>query len=643
MNCVGQRKCQTHSKTGLDIVHFHLAEPEVNARLIRGPTRPRVVYPPWISMTLTKNIFCNRRRSRTAVVGAVLLALMLSHSGCFLEEKLEPYYGRVVVPRSQEFHWSDGGLPQTFDPAFAAAPPDTDLVRAIFEGLTDYDPRTLTPVPAVAIRWEPSSDGRVWTFYLRDDAHWSNGESVTASDFVRSWRRTMRIGDLAPHTDLLANIEGANIETPAAVDAPRTPVLPSGKQVEPEANETNAKSAGARSASEHFGVEAVSDRVLRVRLRRPDLNFPALVAHPVFRPVKLKDESVVTRLVANDLVSNGAFSLAKTAGERVLLERANNYWDKGQVALQSVEFVGQKDAESALAAYRAGEVDAVTNAAFEPLAIKLLTPYEDFRRNTYGALTYYTFNTTRAPFDDVRVREALAIGMDRDRISADELGGATEPAKHFLPETRPNTQQPVVNKSEMLEKEYEHARELLAEAGFPAGKDFPKIRLLINRNEQQRLVAQSIAATWRRVLNIETEIIVKNWDEYEAAIRAGEYDVVRRGIVMQTTDELTNIRMVFQGGAQPKQSPAAKQDLATASSLTKNNPAVAKGNDLKARPPVETEAQALKDLSAMPIYFASSYSLVKPYVTGFDSNVLDAPSLKSVRLNTNWTNQNRAR
>ena len=594
-------------------------------------------------MALTKRISRNRRSFRTGVVSALLLALMLSHAGCFLEEKLEPYYGRVVVPRSQEFHWSDGGLPQTFDPAFAAAPPDTDLVRAIFEGLTDYDPRTLTPVPAVATRWEPSSDGRVWTFYLRDDAHWSNGETVTASDFVRSWRRTMRIGDLAPHTDLLANIEGANIETPAPVAAQRTPALPPGKQVEPEANETNANSAGAKSASEHFGVEAVSDRVLRVRLRRPDLNFPALVAHPVFRPVKLKDDSVVTRLVANDLVSNGAFSLAKTAGERVLLERANNYWDKGQVTLQSVEFVGQKDAESALAAYRAGEVDAVTNAAFEPLAIKLLTPYEDFRRNTYGALTYYTFNTTRAPFDDVRVREALAIGIDRDRISADELGGATEPAKHFLPETALNTQQPVVNKSEMLEKEYEHARELLAEAGFPEGKDFPKIRLLINRNEQQRLVAQSIAATWRRVLNIETEIIVKNWDEYEATIRAGEYDVVRRGIVMQTTDELTNIRMVFQGGAQPRQSPAARKDPATAASLTKNNPAAAKVNDLKALPPVETEAQALKDLSAMPIYFASSYSLVKPYVTGFDSNVLDAPSLKSVRLNTNWTNQNRER
>ena len=82
---------------------------------------------------------------------------MLSHAGCFLDANVEPYYGRVVAPSAQEFNWSDGGLPQTFDPAFAAAPPDTDLVRAIFEGLTDYDPQTLAPIPAVATRWEPSN------------------------------------------------------------------------------------------------------------------------------------------------------------------------------------------------------------------------------------------------------------------------------------------------------------------------------------------------------------------------------------------------------------------------------------------------------------------------------------------------------
>jgi oligopeptide transport system substrate-binding protein len=229
----------------------------------------------------------------------------------------------------------------------------------------------------------------------------------------------------------------------------------------------------------------------------------------------------------------------------------------------------------------------------------------------------------------------LAIGIDRDRISADEMGGATEPAKRFLPQTLPSTQEPVVNKSEVVDKEYERARELLAEAGFPGGKDFPKIRLLINRNEQQRVLAQSIAAMWRSVLNIETEIVIKNWEDYEAAIRGGDYDVVRRGIVMQTTDELTNMRLLFEEGGQTSSGTARQEPAPAAESFNSKSP-IAREKTLQTSQPIETEAQALKTLSAMPIYFASSYSLMKPYISGFDSNVLDVPSLKTVRINTGW-------
>ena len=142
---------------------------------------------------------------------------------------------------------------------------------------------------------------------------------------------------------------------------------------------------------------------------------------------------------------------------------------------------------------------------------------------------------------------------------------------------------------------------------------------------------------WHSVLNVETEIVVKNWDEYEAAIRAGDFDVVRRGIVIQTTDELTNMRMIFPDGsaaaghdasAGPGGSPGTKPEAGTGRAVSLLNE-----RDAGTSQQSETEAQALHDLSAMPIYFASSYALVKPYVTGFDSNVLDAPSLKAVRIN----------
>ncbi len=542
------------------------------------------------------------RRSRFSLLCSLALVFCLTHTGCFSTTQPSTYYGRIIPPTSQEFRWSNGGLPQTFDPAFAAAPPDTDAVRALFEGLTDYDPRTLDPVPAVAMRWESSNEGRVWTFYLRDNARWSNGEMVTADDFVRSWERTLKIGPLAPHTELLANIEGATPQAPNAEEVSKK-ILP----------------------LHRLGVRALNEHVLQVTLQHPDQSFPALVAHPVFRPVKVANAERTTRLESHELISNGAFLLSATDNDRVRLERAKTYWDGESVALENVTFVNTASAEDALSAYEAGEIDAITNAPFEPLALKLLAPYKDFRRSTFGALTYYRINTSREPFNDVRVREALALAIDRERVSRDDLGGATEPAGKFLPEAM-SGEKPVVNKTELIQHDAQKARELLAEAGYADGDGFPVIRLLINRNDQQRIVAQSIAAMWRATLSIETEIVMRNWDEYEAAIKAGDYDVVRRGVVMQTTSELLNLRLLFAGPD---------------SDVLQVVPTAPNGNPGSVTTPeekevVETESQALKDLKAVPIYFASSYAMVKPYVSGFDSNVLDAPCLKKTRLDTTW-------
>lgn len=528
------------------------------------------------------------------VAGCLLL------TGCFNEEP-STYYGKVTTPRAQEFRWSDGGLPQTFDPAFAAAPPDTDAVRALFEGLTDYDPQTLAPVPGVATRWESSHDGRVWTFYLRDNARWSNGEKVTAEDFVRSWQRTLKIGPLAPHTELLSNIEGAT--------APAPPIAP--------------------ESVPHFGAKAINEHVLQVTLQHADNSFPALVAHPVFRPVKLSDPDRTKPIESRDLISNGAFLLTAADTDSVSLERANTYWDGDAVPLERVTFVNAPNAEDALSAYHAGDVDAVTNAAFEPLALKLLTPYKDFRRSTFGALTYYAFNANHQPFDDVRVREALALAIDRERISRVDLGGATEPAGRFLPDAMAG-EKPVIDQAELLDHDVNKARELLAAAGYHNGEGFPVVRLLINRNEQQRVVAQSIAAMWRTALNIQTEIVMKPWEDYEATIKAGDYDVVRRGLVMQTTSEPTNIAMLFARESRPTPPQPNVPDALAHAASPDPVPSL-----------TETEAQALKEMKAMPIYFATSYSLVKPYVSGFDLNVLDAPSLKRTRLDTNWSEQTR--
>ena len=629
-------------------------------------------------------------RARRSLLLALLAPLLLAATGCFEDEKGETYYGRVTPPRAQEFRWSDGGLPRVFDPALAAAPPDTDAVRALFEGLTDHDPVSLEPVAAVATRWESSTDKRQWTFHLRRDARWSNGDRVTAKDFVRSWQRTLRLGDRAPHARLLENIEGArsavalvsepsdddppNVEegqTPASPEATpaatpgeaRTPApAPSQPDAGPDAGAPRGGPGAAPSppnvptVEEKFGAEAVGEHVLRVRLKLPDEHFPALVAHPVFRPVHETSAAGETEQRGeggskaegesspppSGLVSNGAFRLSWSAADGVVLERASEYWDAGAVELERVRFVPARSAEEALAAYRKGEVDAVTNAAFQPLALKLLAPYKDFRRATYGALTYYSFNLSRPPFDDRRVREALAIALDRERLSADAMSGATEPARKFLPELggAAGGKEDGGKKAAPLEEDAARARRLLAEAGFPGGAGFPRVRLLINRNEQQRAVAQAVASMWRERLGVETEVVVRGWDEYEAALWTGDYDVARLGVVLQTTDEAANMGNVL-ARLSPRAGEAPDEDVATDAAPAPSpgeSEGDARGESQEGVTPSAsyTEAEALRELPAFPLYFASSHALVKPYVSGFDANLLDAPSLKRVRLDTSW-------
>ena len=579
--------------------------------------------------------------------------------GCFKNERGERFYGKVSTPTAQEFRWSDGGLPKVFDPARAAAPPDTDAVRALYEGLTDYEPGSLSPVPAVASGWESAEGGKRWTFHLREGARWTNGDPVTAQDFVRSWQRTLRLGERAPHASLLSNIEGAAslaAVTPHGMSGDAVPNAPE----QPRA--TPAQDRGARAPQPPqqaplpppiLGAVALDARTLRVTLRRPDDNFPALVAHPVFRPVhELSPEADLVGLREEQesergadarpgIVTNGAFTLARLARDSVELERAPGYWDAASVTLERVRFVDARDTEAALAAYRAGEVDVVSNAAVEPLAVKLLTPYEDFRRETFAALNYYRFNTARPPFDDLRVRRALAHALDVSRLSADTLGGSTEPTDKFLPSpagAKEGAASGAEGEAARTGRNVERARRLLEEAGYPGGENFPRIRLLVNRNEQQRLVALAVARMWREALGVETEVIIRPWEEYEAMLRAGDYDVARRSLVMQTTDEETNMLQLF---GDP--SAAATAAGETAATPSPNAPASPNGveptgmrSDTHASAFILTEEQALEELPAVPLHFASSYALVKPYVEGFESNLLDAPSLKHVRINTAW-------
>jgi ABC-type oligopeptide transport system substrate-binding subunit len=617
-----------------------------------------------------------------------LLLLFLGACSNIEKPKPQPFYAETAPPQKKEFRWSNGKLPKSFDPAFAAAPPETDVVRAIYEGLTDTNARTLKTVPAIAVDWSTSDDYRTWIFKLRRDAKWSNGERINAADFVRSWTRLAALGERIPNFQLLSNIAGmptaetqnnslrpqeeteisetkslnqssAPISKPNA-DTAQNPEIR--LQTEPKALETVKNSPAETSREEKperktkpqkknettLGVEAVDDFTLRVSLVKPDKDFPALVAHPLFRPVYADGKYFETGKINADIITSGAFHVANIASDGVTLDRAENFWNKSQVQLERVRFVPTENAEKALEAYRAGEIDAITNVDFEPLALKLLTPFDDFQRTTHSALNFYEFNRSKPPFDDHRVREALTIAIERQRLTEDEMDGASLPAYSFSPfENETNLK---------LSQNTERAKNLLISAGFRDGENFPVIRLVVNRNNVQQRIARAVAKMWKQNLNVATEILVREQDELEAARAAGDFDVLRRGVLLPTTDETANMLAIFNGKIQlvettnDEKNPSSdtntindgkKSDAAnpqTNASLSQNTDVEPTANESATSVNREflTENQAMMELPAIPLYFSTSYSLVKPYVQGFETNSLDAPSLKEVRIDNEW-------
>lgn len=619
----------------------------------------------------------NSRSSGSFFVCAVVIFAFISASCTQIEPPgNEPFFAITAPPKQQEFRWSNGKMPKTLDPARASAAPETDLVRAIFEGLTEIDAKTLKEAPAAAERWTSSEDLRVWTFHLRKDARWSNGKRVTAADFVSSWKRLSDLGDKTVHRELFRNIVGMHDprtegQLPAeSVDFGHTP---STGTSQPRSETVNSNSAlrfqtqdpdapAGKSQSDpqarpqagkpeqkpvKFGVEAISDLVLVVTLERPDKDFAKLVANPIFRPVYGDGKSFDVEPLSVNTITNGAFTLTSVARDGILVDRSDTYWDKANVSLDRVRFVPKDTPDAALDAYKKGEIDAVTNSDFEPLALKILSPYEDFRQTTHSALNLYEVNTANAPFSDRRVREALAISIDRDRVTEADLDGATQPASSFLPLGE--------KKNAKIGLDIDRAKHLLELAGYPNGENFPKIRLVVNRNDVQQRVARSVARMWKQNLNLDTDIIVKDSAEMDSVRASGAYDLIRRGVVLPTLDESVSLSSIFgirrSGETPTNSSPAvtAGKEAATPLPLATPKASVESGpsddtalpaDPITALEPIPvaayTEQDAMYDLNAIPLYFPTSHSLVKPYVKGFEINGLDAASLKDVSIDSNW-------
>lgn len=596
------------------------------------------------------------QRFKSLFCALLLIALgALSLLSCTQIEKpvAEPYFAVTAPPAAQEFRWSNGKRPKSFDPARASAAPDTDIVRAIFEGLTELDPRSLEAIPAVAEKWSASDDDRIWTFSLRKDARWSNGKRVTAHDFVASWKRLRTLGEKTAHRELLSNIVGFppddsppgaepnDFPQAAESNAPIAASEPFSANVAQNSlpGSDDQSTGGSETEMSKIGVEATSDLTLTVTLVVPDRDFPKLVANPIFRPVYGVGAEFEKAPTDKNVVTNGAFTVIDSASSGVVIERSNTYWNKAAVRLERIRFVPMESAEAALGAYKKGEVDAVTNAHFEPLALKLLAPFEDFRRTKHSALNFYEFNTAKPPFSDRRVREALAIAIDRERLIETELDGTAQAATDFLPHGEKS--------KTTVSFDAAKANELLEKAGYPNGVGFPQIKLVINRNNTQQRVANAIGKMWKHHLGLTTKIVTVETNEIETVRSSGDFDLIRRGVVLPTTDEVASLIAIFRSPERPQHEAPPEPET----SETGDTPGIDilhaaektdEGNEVETKageallPELMTREDALFDVHAIPLYFPESYAIVKPYVYGFDTNALDSPLIKQIGINSNW-------
>ncbi len=527
-------------------------------------------------------------------LGALLFLLL---TGCLRHETAVQ-----VGNREQSLHRGIGSDVGDLDPQLATNIAEGDIVSALFEGLVAEDPADLHPVPGVAESWEISSDRLTYTFHLRADARWSNGAPVTARDFVASWRRILTPSLGAGNADLLHLIQGAE-----------------------------AFHKGLSRDFSQVGVTAVDARTLRVTLEHPAPYFLSLLSNPAWLPVPL---SVITALGspvergnpwtrAGSLVGNGPFIL-KTwePNQRLVVEKSPTYWDAAHVRLKAVYFYPIDSLDTEERAFRSGQLHLTYVLPFGKVESYRRDSPQFLRADPYFDSYFLRLNTRRPPFDDDRVRRALAQAVDRDALIGKILHGGQRAATAITPPGLPGYTPPAG-----LVTDFNAARRLLAEAGFPGGRGLPTIELLYNHSENHRVLAEALQEMWRRELGLEVRLVNQEFKVVLDERRAGHYQILLSDWVGDYLDPVTFLDLWRSDSGNNHTGWASPEydDRLFAAARTAD-PAD------RARQLARAEALMLAAAPVIPLYYNTHVFLCQPSVKGWLPTLLDHHPYKHVWL-----------
>lgn len=390
--------------------------------------------------------------------------------------------------------------PASLDPIKAVGLPEIPVIRDLFEGLVNQDEHG-NPVPGVAERWQ-TSDNRTFTFILREDARWSNGDPVTAKDFVYSWRRLVTPANTSSFS-WFASLAGiVNADDILAGKLP----------------------------PDQLGVVAMDDHTLKVMLSRPVPYFINLMANfslfPVHQATVEKYGADWTR--PGNLVGNGAFKLdERVVNEKLVLTPNAHYWDHAHTVLRKVTYLPISQESNATKRYLAGDID-ITESFPKNQYQKLLKtlPGEVYTPAQLGTY-YYAFNTQSAPTSDQRVRKALSYAIDRHVIAQKVLGTGEKPAYRLTPDVTSGFTPEQSELEQYSQAELDaQAKALMGAAGYGPGKPL-KLSLLYNTQETNKQVAIAVASMWKKTLGVEVKLVNQEWKTYIDNRNSGHFDVVR--------------------------------------------------------------------------------------------------------------------
>ena len=518
---------------------------------------------------------------------SIFLFLVLLNAGC--SEIIKPV---DTAAEKQILYLGNGTEPQDLDPHVVTGVPESKILMALLEGLVIRHPNGLSPLPGIAEKWNVSNDGKTYTFFLRDNAIWSNGDPVTANDFVYSWRRMLTPSLGSKYPDMLYDVIGAE-----------------------DFNK------GLLKDFSKVGVKALDIGTLEVSLRNPAPYFLELLCHyttrPVHRPTIEKfgeiDSLGSQWTRPGNFVGNGPFKLSSWELNKLLVvKKSLTYWDADNVQLNEIHFFPVDNATREDLMFRSGKLHVTSTVPQEKIEVYKEKYPENLKIDPYYGTYYYRFNTNKEPFDNKLVRQALSLSIDRKQIVDKVQKGGQAEAFSFTPPDK-NAFYP----STKLEYDPVRARELLVQAGYEEGT-FPSFELLYNTSEGHQKLAQAIQQMWKKNLNVDVTLTNTDWKVYLSKMSIGDFSVARAGWIGDYVDPKSFLDMMVTG----------RGNNQTGWSSNRYDSLLLKGANSSFQEERfsffdEAEHILMDELPVLPIYTYTRIYMLHPDVQGWDSNLLD--------------------